>query len=75
MRGFTIMPKYCIIHKSSGDICEIERDKAGALVCFMVFKTKAAALARLGDPVYFPEGAADFDIVPLPAAIRAPFVY
>jgi hypothetical protein len=37
------MSKYCLIHKPTGQICELERDKAGALVCFMSFDSIEAA--------------------------------
>jgi hypothetical protein len=64
-----------ILHKPSGILCELERDKTGALVCFMVFKTMAAALACMADRVYFPDGAEDFEAVTLPAGVRAPFLF
>jgi len=33
------MSIYCLIHKPSGEICEVERNKDGALICYQTFST------------------------------------
>jgi len=60
------MPKYCLIYKPTGEICEIERNKAGALVCYMSFSTIEDA--RMAANEY---GAEEYAPAQLPADIVA----
>lgn len=58
--------QYCIIHKPSGDICELERRGNGQLVCFMVYPTIEDA-QRAADI----QGAEEYSAAELPAGIAA----
>lgn len=60
------MTKYCLVHKPSGEICEIERNKAGALVCYLSFPDFDAA--QLAAENY---GVEEYGAIPLPADIVA----
>lgn len=58
---------YAILYKPTGELCELGRDKNGALTCYMTYQNEAAALAALAD---LTNGADDFEVMPLPAGIR-----
>ena len=58
--------KYCLIHKHSGEVCEVERNKAGALVCYQSFSTIEDA--QLAANEY---GVEEYGVIPLPAEIAA----
>jgi len=59
------MKLYCLIYKPTGEICELERDKTGALICFEVHKTIEAAQASATEG-----GATDYEVAELPAGIK-----
>jgi len=61
------MSKYCLIHKPSGDICEVEFSaRQNGLVCFMSFDTIEAA--RMAADQY---GLEEYGAAELPADIVA----
>jgi hypothetical protein len=60
------MTIYCLIYKPTGEVCEVERDKNGALVCFMTYATMEDAQLAIDE-----YGAADHSIGELPAGIIA----
>ena len=61
------MPKYCLIYKLTGEVCEVEfSSRAGGLVCFETFTTIEDAQLCVNE-----YGAADYAIGELPANIAA----
>jgi len=57
---------YCLVHKPTGELCEVERRQNGELVCFMTFATIEAAQAAAEE-----YGVEETGVIELPAGIVA----